>query len=157
MKTGILFFLILFCTTLLQANEKEHGRFRRRPVAEKKTELSPVDLIMERFSDLKFDDLKNREAALRNELTDLVNGLVIQSSGVLEQKTEAIKRALEQEKESVREKLKIVQSRIQKQITEMMNELGFQATGMGNTTFVKGNQKIHIRFLDGKLEITPFE
>jgi len=112
---------------------------------------------MERFSNFKFDDLKKEEAVLRNELTDLVNGLMIQSAGVIDQKTEAIKRALEYEKEIVREKLKKVQLRIQKQITETMNELGFQSTGMGKTTFVKGNQKIHIRFLDGKLEITPLD
>jgi len=157
MKIGILLSLILFCTQLSDAKEKNHGWFRRRPVAEKNTEPSLVDGIMERFSNFKFDDLKKEEAVLRNELTDLVNGLMIQSAGVIDQKTEAIKRALEYEKEIVREKLKKVQLRIQKQITETMNELGFQSTGMGKTTFVKGNQKIHIRFLDGKLEITPLD
>lgn len=159
MAIFILLFLIFFNFQLLQAETRSHGIFRKRPQAEEVAHQAeiPVTDILEQFSNPQFEELKEKERRLRNEITDLVNGLVLQSSDVLDQKTEAIKRALEQEKERVRNQLRTVQSKIKSQITEKMKRLGFQSTGMGTTTFIKGNRKIHIRFAEGQFEIQTFD
>lgn len=155
----IFLFLIFYNFQILTAEIRSHGIFRKRPQAEEVTQETDIPFadILEQFSNPQFEELKEKERRLRNEITDLVNGLVLQSSNVLDQKTEAIKRALEQEKEQVRNQLQAVQGKIKSQITEKMKRLGFQSIGMGTTTFVKGNRKIHIRFADGDFEIRTFD
>jgi hypothetical protein len=159
MAIFIFAFFFFFDSQLLEAETRSHGLFRRRPQVEDKnveTETS-FKKILEQFSHPDFDLLKKEELQLRNEINDLVNGLVLQNSDVIDQKTTAIKRALEKEKEQVRERLKRIQTKIRIQIAEKMKNLGFQSNGLGTTTFVKGDQKIHIRFAEGKFEIRSLE
>lgn len=155
MAIFIFVFFFIFDSHIVQAETRGHGLFRRRPQAEEKEPLTETNFneILKQFSKPDFALLKKQEMQLRNEINDLVNGLVLQNSDVIDQKTTAIKRALEQEKEQVRERLKRIQSKIKNQITEKMTQLGFQSSGMGTTTFVKGDQKIHIRFTNGQFEI----
>lgn len=155
----IFLFSLLLSHPTSWAEVRSHKLFRKRPVVEDTSKPSETqfDKIISRFSTSRFETLRREELRYQNELTDLVNGLVLENGGSIEHKTEAIKRALEQEKIVVRQKLKTVQEKIKNYIIESMNELGWRSSGMGTTLFIKGSEKIHIRFSHGEFEIQSLD
>jgi len=104
-----------------------------------------------------YEALKNKHERLSKEFNKVVGEWVKNDSKEPAEKSDSVARALVNEREILRNQKKEVEDQIKDQIKSVMTKMGFSQMNPGSTTFQRNNEKVSVRFEEGKIVVSPIQ